>query len=733
MTHLRLGAALAAVAIACGPTPRSTTTAPPYDPSRALAGLPPRGDAPLNLSDDTDLATARAQYDLLAADAPDRAARRAELAEEYATRFDHAIEHRDRDAAYESFVALIGLWTPTEIESGAAATGLAPYADRVALMRTSFARSGGDREATLAAVVQMVIEPAAATASIGEIESIFAFADDLAVAQWGEGAELARPIEILDHVAEVFPAPWVVDRLTELYIDRRAAWELRLDGGRMDMRLLRSHGREVLRTAWHVVRVQIRAGRFDTAAMAIDGIQGVGDAPALRTSLESALGPGATEQHWIEVATHFIDQDPSKSDYDTALRVCVEGARRFPDSTQLLQLAAAIARDGDDYWAALAYLERAHAVDPSDRDAADDLAQMYEWRMSFYASTDRPDAAAQYLSELETFHADAAKRWPNAPLEHGLADAYATMGRGMLSQGDVKAAVGYFDQSLDERESFGALEQLGTLHLKRGDPTRALEYYDRALAMTDADTAARFARGRVRRLAGQARAELGDRERAMREWEAALAGWKTVAMSSSLTARGRAEVFIETGRLMWALDAREPARRAFELAIDADPTTSSTYADIVSFLIVRDQYADALDAYHRAIGAREVDDYFKVYTSLWILAEGRRTGRPDDPNAIEYLSSRDGDLWHDHLARYAIGKTSYADMYARANTRGRRAELYFYAATLEHAQTNPAEATRLLRDVLATDMLLFFEYDMARYILNRDAAPSVRAASSRTD
>lgn len=30
---------------------------------------------------------------------------------------------------------------------------------------------------------------------------------------------------------------------------------------------------------------------------------------------------------------------------------------------------------------------------------------------------------------------------------------------------------------------------------------------------------------------------------------------------------------------------------------------------------------------------------------------------------------------------------------------------------------DPAATTRLLEDVLATDMLLFFEYDMAKYIL----------------
>ncbi|MEM9492473.1 MAG: hypothetical protein AAGC55_25220, partial [Myxococcota bacterium] len=63
----------------------------------------------------------------------------------------------------------------------------------------------------------------------------------------------------------------------------------------------------------------------------------------------------------------------------------------------------------------------------------------------------------------------------------------------------------------------------------------------------------------------------------------------------------------------------------------------------------------------------------------------------------------------------------------RATTRGRRAELLYYSAVLG-GDYKRAEIRDLLRGVVATDMVLFYEYDMAKYWLDKGFAPGKRAA-----
>jgi hypothetical protein len=105
--------------------------------------------------------------------------------------------------------------------------------------------------------------------------------------------------------------------------------------------------------------------------------------------------------------------------------------------------------------------------------------------------------------------------------------------------------------------------------------------------------------------------------------------------------------------------------------------------------------------------------------SLWVLAEARRRGVDPDPLAIDHLRSRDGRLWYDRLAQLATGRATIADLRRHATTRARRAELAYYSAVLgigdRGRPPTDAELRALFDAVIATDMVLFFEYDMARH------------------
>ena len=99
--------------------------------------------------------------------------------------------------------------------------------------------------------------------------------------------------------------------------------------------------------------------------------------------------------------------------------------------------------------------------------------------------------------------------------------------------------------------------------------------------------------------------------------------------------------------------------------------------------------------------------------------------RPPIRSRRDYLAERDGPLWYDDLARYADRThRPAATLRRRATTRARRAELLYYTAVLEATPRDPAAPrAQLLEGVVATDMVLFFEYDMAKHWLRNGFGP----------
>jgi tetratricopeptide (TPR) repeat protein len=246
------------------------------------------------------------------------------------------------------------------------------------------------------------------------------------------------------------------------------------------------------------------------------------------------------------------------------------------------------------------------------------------------------------------------------------------------------------------------------------------------LALPVEDLTFEFDRARVIRLIGETYEAAGDTRRAQHHYRQALASWNSLASRAEFREPFLAEALIENGKLQWRLGHKENALTLLEEAIDLDPNGSATHTDVVSFLIVRDEYERALDAYHRALGSHNIGEYSKVYMSLWVIGEARRSGRREDPLALSYLSERKGPLWYDELARFASGHTGEARLSARATTRGRRAEMLFYTAMLGASRQDPVAMRALLRDVVASDMVMFFEYDMAKHWLERSSTAAAR-------
>ena len=693
-------------------------------PSPSAPTVKPAADAPFDLAHDADLATLRDRFD-----GTPRGKRQAlgeQLASQYKVRAARALEGRDPAAGFAAYTRLVSICDhPDELARPCIA--LAQSTPLAAAIRSVHASRGADHQTVLALYHLAAAEPQKRAERLGEIEAIFAYSDELAVAEHGAGAERSRPIEILEKVVAVAPFPIATKRLQNFYRDRHKAIRDVIAAGNLSYELIGAHGQGVLRSAWHIVRVHALARTLPRAPAALVTITGFGDNPDLRRALTAALTTRSPSDV-IALADQFAGDDEDARDLSAALAILSWALETGPADPALLTAAGLLASKNNQIARAVRLLEAAIDSPSLSREAAAELAELYEFRVTSLSLTGRPSAARAVLKKFETHYARSSAKWPD--FNPDLANAYAAMGRGLLSLGEIGPARSILSRSLGARTNFEALEHLGTLALRRDDYKSAADYFGRALGLPAGEPSVRFNRTKLMRLAGEAL--LGDErpDEAYGMFLSALDEWRKLRSSETFALRTpfAAEALVESGKLLWHVGKRDVALTAFAAAQDTAPTDANTYASIVSFLVVRDRYDDALDAYHRALGAAEVSEYFKVYMSLWILAESRRAGLAVDPFVRDYLASRKGELWQHQLARFASGQLELGPLAKRATTRARRAELLYYNAVLGAPSASIKERESLLRDVVATEMIMFFEYEMAKHWLRRGfAAPRTDA------
>lgn len=704
--------ACAVVAAACHP--------PPARPTRVAA----EADPPYQLADDGDLAARRDELWAMAP-GPARSALRAELAAAFADHLRRWLAARRPDRAAAELHGLAELW---QDEPAALPAELARHRELLLTARAAFARAGADGAAALTLVLLAAIDPAAAPEHRDELEQILAYADDLARSRHGALGTGTGAIDVLAGVLASVDEPTLVDRQVELLVERANRADASLatvvaGGARPSNPVFR----EALQTS---VALAVTLGlhhRAPSLAAALGRVAGLGRDRRLAAAAAPVAAPAAPAAAWSALAAVLrerVADDDRASDGDrllatrAALAVCQDGLVRFPDDATLLAAAATHAADLDRLGQPIALYERARAVAPTDVELARRLADLYRDRLGRQAAGGRLDAAAATLAALRTYLAEV-RVLPDPGWGQRLALALATYGRGLVGVGRLPEAAAALRESIAAEPGVVALELLATLAWKKGDLATARRHLARAITLGDDRPAARYARAKLLRLAADVADEAGDRAAAEAARLGALEVWADLGRAD-LPPPIAGERLVESGRLLWGLGRPDEARDLFAAAIDADPDGADTYTSVVTFLLTHGEYDRARDAYYQALASDALGDYYKVYVGLWIVAEGRRRGLADDRITHDYLAGRDGPLWFDELARVATGRLAVADLQARADSFARRIEARFYGAVL--APDDEAAQRRALDEVVASDLVMFFEYDLARSYL-RPRAP----------
>lgn len=681
-----LVAALVVATAACGAAHRAKKTFP---------------DAPLELRDETDRDQAIDQLWVLPHGA-ERDQVRAGIAAAIARRITDALEEERPFVAEQLVFQLASLW---QDDPEAVGRGLAEHEPLLERLRATFAKSGAS-EPTIACLALLAeVDGGHRAERLAELDEVLGFADDLALAENGSDSQRAQPIALIQPTVLVLPLPWLVDRYVGLLEDRQRVVAALIAKQGASIQLVRAH-HDILQTAHRIASALARSGRTELIHAHVDKLTGIGTDRPIELRAE-VVADQPTPDAYIDLA-ETLRKDEHAPDPVGALAVCLAGLAKFPHNATLLVAAADHATALGRIDQPIELYEAALREGPLDTAVARKLGTLYADRIERLGYGGRPQAAKSALREVEKHHGSA---W--AQIE---AKAQTALGKGLMSQGRIHEAEEHLIAAIDRAPVADAYETLAELHYKTNRYDSASRYANQGIVLYAGDLAHR---ARLERIAADvARAANRPRDAAalyltaMHDWSEVLKG---PAPSKELLAEGQ----LEAGRGLWFLGHTDRAVDLVLSATEEDPDSAPTFSSAVAFLLQVHRPVDAVDALHRALSS-EINELYKVYMCLWVLADERRRHEPADRQATEYLAARHGDLWYEQLAEAATSHLEFSALAAAATTAPRQAELAFYGVVLglDPEASSPAAARKKLMEVVDAELVMDAEYDLARQYLS---------------
>lgn len=772
----RLGATAAltfslfAGACATGPRP-----APGPGPGSGTAVTSGSGAAPAvavhsvaELTTDEDADRTRQDLELLPEGDPRRLASRQALVRFYAAQAEKSLSRGHDEDAFSIFTSALALFEAAELQDPArppAADPLLPVAEK---LDQRFSRRGSHPEVITALAVQIALRPKEARPQ----ERYRALADwmsrqssgmqDLMRSRGrGLSALLADPPpnlqSDLEQTYRVWPSWFVRDQLVPLY---RAEAQSQMAGGKRDPReFLQSLSRSLRRKglvdgpAFKLARLYLRCSRPGDAVAAIEKLPRLTGEEGklldlLKETLASTPNPKSADEpdRMMGAIKLALALSQNVEDAEVSLQICRDVAKRTPALTPAYlcigELATALERKG----MAVRALEQARTQAPGERAVWEMLGKLYVERLSELVSAERTQELSTALSQIEAYYQRMRKEFPESSAALGMAVALAEVGRGYYNAGRIEEARQYLQRSIDAEPNPGALELLGVLELRREHFRESAATLERARAVYQASkqgdaVSKELFQARIGRLISEALSGVPDADRAREVRTRSLRAFERLLDLNRLSPERAAEVELERGRLLYDGGDREPALESFRHATelvpsddarkDKDQGPSQIFVDLLAFLVQRGEVDEALDVYHRAIGRARLSESMKVYCSLWIADLLERSKQQPDPLAKAFLSSVQGGKWHADLARWAVGLLPEEELLRRADTPGKLTEAEFYLGMAALRADNRTAYQQRLAKVKASNMLGFFEYEMATGYLRRGSAPTSPVLTSK--
>ncbi|MEZ4454557.1 MAG: hypothetical protein R3B09_34210, partial [Nannocystaceae bacterium] len=272
---------------------------------------------------------------------------------------------------------------------------------------------------------------------------------------------------------------------------------------------------------------------------------------------------------------------------------------------------------------------------------------------------------------------------------------------------------------------------LATIESKGGDDKAARGHYEALLGLPFSNQLERLrwettARTNLGRIAERA----GKKSEAEEQLRAAIRQLNSLIAFPSLDDDLRSAFLVERGKTLFELGDGEQAMADFRQARLSTPDRVESYTDPMLFVVSRGYYQESREIYRQVIAREEIRETLKLYFSLWLYDLSVRQGH-EDPEAAAFLRTYDAERWPKSLALHARGQLSFEELMKGAHDPGEKAEAYFYEGLRRFRTGNTQGGKELLKKVLSTEMMGFFEYDMALYYLQSGDPPRSDPAEKR--
>jgi tetratricopeptide (TPR) repeat protein len=664
------------------------------------------------------------RYALLPEGSAARAEQRGELVDYLVGYLDDRLRQGDEDEAIHALRYAAALYTPGELRSD---TVTAPALGRAAHgVYRAFARRGAEAPSMLALAVEQRF---AGDAARKEALDSWAVLEKWVVENGPYASEpLLRHEELeraLEEVAAVFPSPFVVKRLSDLYVARYKGAKASRghDAGSAARRRM-----EI--TGYLIMRLHLRADDLAGARGAMAKVELDLPVAKLAEMMEDAFKQRRTATGLLGFSEQFApepDADPDEPYTMQGWAIVDNISRRavaeYPKDPYAHLLRARSLRQGGLHRAAIRHLRQCIALKEDVFAAWQELAQLEQRDLERLAARD-PIAAAKRLPEIEAFHGRATKLWSDRPIRPGMPEAFFTVAEGLYEAGDSKRAHELLVKSVGIEPVPSSLDLLGTIALKRSNLAEAQAHYEELARLAyDSELAQLQWEARARQQLGEIALRRGDAADSMRHIRIALRHTNELLARTTDDAEGRAARLVDRGKLLFYLGDTELAMADFARAEELAPDSVKVYADPLISVVSHGYYDQARTIFRRAIGRKELAAPLKLYFALWVSELARRQGHPPEPDAEAFLTGYRADAWGQALAKHARGQLDYTNLLEAADDRGEKAEAHFYEALRRWRAGDEAGAKELLRKVIASGMMGFFEYDMAQAYLAWNEVP----------
>ena len=541
------------------------------------------------------------------------------------------------------------------------------------------------------------------------------------VATWGRESranldtvseQYAGLIEVWTRHAELTPAPEVLDTLAGLHIAGRDA----VAGESMETRNRLGLGAErQLRLApLNVAAVYLMHGDLQNAVSKVESMGGGELQQRLLELMRAANGNDAS----AAAATFELVEGYRVARPDVAAGLCRASLIRFPDDYRFPTCMARVAADADRFADATAWYVIAIDLAPDMIELYDEALGQLDEFIEVRLTDPHPERSSSLARGAETILEARQKRWPTS--EPPIAPNRLEFLIGMLEMnaGHADEAQRRFEESIAEDEDPSALLQLGLLLERTAQLDLAEERYRRALELTPRGSLPEeLRRSEILEHMGDVARAKGETAKMTARYQDALKAW-TEARDQVEGPTG-ALVEMRRGVLLDQLGRHDAAVDAFESAMTHAPQWRDVYATILSHLVsAPPDFELASSVWRRSQLQLTLPPEWKVYFTLWIQLIAARADQPAVPEHTQLLRRLgQSSSWWGKLASFGAGDLDYDDLMSVASSLGEETEALYYEATRLFIAGDREAANEQFRRVLATKMVSFYEFEMARRLL----------------